>query len=260
MTPAPGTRVVQWLNRAAAPSYRLFLLHHAGGSAATFRPWQRSFPPDWDVCTVGVPGRGRLHDVAPVADCAELVEFLLPATQGWLDVPYGLFGHSMGGLLAYELTRALHGRGDPLPSWLGISACRPPRVQLRNRAERGQPLPDEQLRGWLAEYGDTPAGLLTDEGIWRLFRPMFRADFDLVGSWAPDPDAPPLPVPITAFGGRDDPLVSSTELGSWAEHTEHFLGTHLYPGEHFYLSAHRRQIARQIALCILYIQNGIRAS
>lgn len=250
-------RSLRWLQRVEEPAYRLFLLHHAGGSPALFRPWQRDFPADWDVCAIGLPGRGRLHDRPPVDNCPELVRFLLSVTDGLLDRPYGLFGHSMGGLLGYELTRALQAGGGPLPSWLGISACAPPRIHHRERASREPAMSDAQLRDWLARFGDAPPELLGDERLWRTFSPMLRADLDLVQSWTPDLALAPLPVPVTVFGGQQDPMIEPADLARWAEHTRHFSGTQLYPGDHFYLSVHRRRIARQIALCILYVGNGI---
>jgi surfactin synthase thioesterase subunit len=255
----PNDAVVQRLHAAREPEFRLFLFHHAGGSAATFRPWQHCFPARWDVCTVGLPGRGRLHDVAPLADCAALVDFLLPAIQPWCaGLPFGFFGHSMGGLVAYELTRALLAAGGPVPSWLGVSGCGPPRLQQVHRTDAG-PMTDAQLRQWLTDYSDTPAELLASDELWQLFGPMFRADFALVDSWQPVPDLPPLPVPIAAFGGSRDPLVAAEALPLWAEQTEFFQGPHIYPGGHFYLSSRPQQIARQIMLCILFMVKGIPA-
>jgi len=262
MTRAELTRgaVVQQLSAVRDPEYRLFLFHHAGGSAATFRPWQQCFPAGWDVCAVGLPGRGRLHDRPPLADCPALIDFLLPAVQPWCaEVPCGFFGHSMGGLVAYELTRALLATGAPGPSWLGVSGCLPPRLQRPASRPTGQPLTDEQLRQWLGEHSDTPAELLASDELWQLFAPAFRADFALVDSWQPALDAAPLPVPLAAFGGLRDQLVTIAQLRLWAEQTELFQGPYGYPGGHFYLTARPQQIARQIMLCIL-LSKGIPAS
>jgi surfactin synthase thioesterase subunit len=88
--------------------------------------------------------------------------------------------------------------------------------------------------------------LLENDELWRIFRPMFRSDFALVDTWCPDPQAPPLTVPLSVFGGADDTIVGPAALESWAGHAQHFLGLHLYRGDHFYLRTHQHVIARQI--------------
>lgn len=255
----PAARgAVQRLHAGRVPRYRLFLFHHAGGSPATWRSWQHLFPADWEVCTVGLPGRGRLHDRPPLADCQDAVRFLLPELLDRIDLPYGFFGHSMGGLLAYELTRSLTDRGLAAPSWLGISACTPPPLQVCDREPRREPLSESQLRQWLTDYGDAPEQLLADPATWKLFRPMFRADFALVDSWWPDVEASPLPVPMTVFGGTEDPVVDPAQLARWGRYTQRFLGVQHYPGGHRYLEAHRREVARKVVLSVLFAHNGVK--
>jgi surfactin synthase thioesterase subunit len=257
VTPARISGVRQ-LHAASRPRYRLFLFHHAGGSPAAFRDWARSFPTDWDVCTISAPGRGRLHHLPPLSDCGELVAFLETELQQWLDLPFGFFGHSMGALVAYELTRSLLRGNRPVPSWLGISACNPPSPRFWQGAQRRDLLSGDRLRRWLADNGHLPPELLADDELWKLFHPTFRSDFGLVDTWRPQPAAAPIPVPVTAFGGTSDPMAQPQALQLWSEHTERFLGARLYTGGHFYLTSHRQEISRQIVLSTLSAHNGTR--
>ncbi|WP_409054886.1 thioesterase II family protein [Streptomyces sp. SYP-A7185] len=100
---------------------RLFLLHHAGGSHLLYRGCTEHFPEGWELCLLEAPGRGRSPLLLLVDDCGRLVDSLHAAIAPLLDRPFGFFGHSMGALIAYQLTRRLHERG-PLPTWLGVSA------------------------------------------------------------------------------------------------------------------------------------------
>lgn len=250
-----GQGAVRQLHAARQPRYRLFLFHHAGGSPAVFRDWARSFPLDWDVCTVSAPGRGRLHHLPPLADCDALVAFLETELEQWLDVPFGFFGHSMGALVAYQLSLRLLGGERPAPSWLGVSACNPPSPAFWQGAERRDLLTDERLRRWLADHGHTPPELLADDELWQLFYPMFRSDFRLVDTWQPEPAAP-LPIPLTAFGGSSDSMASPEALQLWREHTERFLGAYVYTGGHFYLTSHRQEVCRRIVLSSLSAHTG----
>jgi surfactin synthase thioesterase subunit len=44
-------------------------------------------------------------------DCDRLVDYFHTAIAPLLDRPFGFFGHSMGSLITYQLTRRLHHEG-----------------------------------------------------------------------------------------------------------------------------------------------------
>ncbi|MDI3408212.1 thioesterase II family protein [Streptomyces cavernicola] len=223
---------------------RLFLFHHAGGSQLLYRGWERAFPADWELCLVDAPGRGRLLGRPLIGTCDQLVDFFRAELEPWTDRPFAFFGHSMGALVAYELTRRLVREGRPLPSWIGLSACGAPGTARSSRDRHAWT--DGQLRDWLGSVGGTPAKVLDDERLWRLFGPIFRNDFALVDTWRPDPGTTPLPVPLSAFGGTEDELVGRARLAAWAAHSQEFRGLHMMSGGHFYLRHHGRSIARHI--------------
>jgi surfactin synthase thioesterase subunit len=45
-----------------------------------------------------------------------------------------------------------------------------------------------------------------------------------------------LPCPIHVFGGRDDPLVSESDLSEWRSRTSGHFAEHVLDGDHFYLT------------------------
>ena len=84
---------------------RLFCLPFAGGGAAAYRDWQIELP-DWlEVCPILLPGREMRLAQAPVRRMAVLVGAVADAIARWADLPFALFGHSLGALTAFELTR-----------------------------------------------------------------------------------------------------------------------------------------------------------
>ncbi|MGW1838136.1 thioesterase II family protein [Streptomyces sp. BBFR2] len=223
---------------------RLFLLHHAGGSGAHYDKWRPLLPADWEIHTPDLPGRGSLGAHPPVTTCAEAVAFL---RQGPLsrpgDAPYAVFGHSLGGIVAYELTRTLQELGEPLPVWLGVSACGAP--PLGDPVDRSS-WTDEDLRGWLASAGGTAAEVLRHPLAWQLFGRSVRSDLRIVDDWRPDPDAPPLRVPLAAFGAEGDTIAPPDRLRGWDRRSRHPLGVHLHPGGHFYLHDRPQNVVRQL--------------
>jgi surfactin synthase thioesterase subunit/acyl carrier protein len=227
------------------PAVRLFLFHHAGGSHLLYRGWAEHFPQDWELCVLEAPGRGQLQSLPLIDDCDRLVDYFRTAITPLLDRPFGFFGHSMGSLIAYQLARRLHHEGDPLPSWLGVSAYAVPPGEA---GAEGRPhlMSDAELRGWLRSVGGSTPELLDDDAVWRKFAPVFRNDFKLLNNWA-DPRAPePLPVALSVFGGRRDKLIDEDRLLSWRALTTHFRGLERYEGDHFYLMNHRRPLAAAI--------------
>lgn len=227
------------------PAARLFLFHHAGGSHLLYRGWAELFPQDWELCLLEAPGRGQLQSLPLIDDCDRLVDYFHTAIAPLLDRPFGFFGHSMGSLIAYQLTRRLHHEGDPLPTWLGVSAYGAPRVEA-GTDDRPHLMSDDELRGWLRSVGGSTPQLLDNDAVWPTFAPVFRSDFKLLATWAPPHDPEPLPVPLSVFGGRRDKLIGDDRLLSWQALTTHFRGLERYDGDHFYVMDHRQPLAAAI--------------
>ena len=65
--------------------------------------------------------------------------------------------------------------------------------------------------------------------------PALQADAALYRNYVYAEDAP-LPCPIRAYGGADDPNVCPEHLEAWAEQTTNSFAVRVFPGGHFYLN------------------------
>lgn len=230
------------------PVLRLFVLHHAGGSHVLYRHWPARLPDTWDVRLLDAPGHGLLLDLPRISDAGRLADFLLRGIEPELTCPYALFGHSMGALVAYEVTRRAVDRGLPPPVWVGISARSAPRpTGATGPGPRYHELPDAELRSRLRLLGGTPDEIFDDPALWDLFAPVVRADLRLVENWHPAPGAGPLPGALSAYAGREDHSAAPPRMAGWAEHTERFLGLRVFDGGHFYFQDDPGPLLRQIA-------------
>lgn len=227
------------------PAARLFLLHHAGGSHLLYRGWAEHFPKDWELCLLEAPGRGTLQALPLIDDCGRLVDYFHTAIAPLLDRPFGFFGHSMGALIAYQLTHRLLRQGEPLPTLLGVSAYGAPRGDA-DTASSPHLMADDALRAWLRSGGGSPPHLLDNDDVWRKFAPVFRSDFKLVDTWTPPRSPEPLPVPLSVFAGVHDKLIGEDRLVAWRGLTTDFRGLEWYDGDHFYLMDHQQRIAAAI--------------
>lgn len=237
---------------AASTGVRLYVFPHAGGSAVMYQHWPARFPPDWRVTALDAPGHGTLMRQPPLSDGAALVAHHLDRLAPELEHgegPFAFFGHSMGALVAYELTRRLVAEGRRAPVWLGLSACGAPRtdgvVPVRAPARE---LSDDELRLRIPRLGGTPPKVLDHPELWRHFAPVIRADLRLVESWRPAPAEAPLPVPVSVFGGARDRAVGLNGLVRWTERCGELLAMHVFPGGHFYFHDDLAAVADAVVL------------
>lgn len=95
---------------------RLFCLpYSSGASAMVCARWRRALPEWLQVCRLELPGRGMRMGEPLQRDIKALAAQLAEDISRDLNGPYALFGHSLGGLLAFEPAHALGARGVPAP-------------------------------------------------------------------------------------------------------------------------------------------------
>ena len=230
-----------WIRRARAarPAHvTLFCLPFAGGGAGVFRDWPAGLPPGIEVCPVHLPGREARFGEPAIGDLDALVDPLLEGLLPHVDGPFALFGHSMGGLIAFELADRLRRRGMT-PAWFFASGTRaphlPPRPDIRHE------LPDDQFLAAVRQLNGTPPQLLENPEIMSLMLPTLRSDFQLVETYRYRP-RPPLECPIVAFGGRDDADVLREDLEAWRQQAAGHFEMHVLPGDHFFITPSRDEV------------------
>ena len=224
---------------------RLFFFPYAGGGPAVFGKWITKLPSSVEAWVAHYPGRGSRHAEPPINRLLPLVEKLSGAIKSLLDRPFVFFGHSLGGLVAFELTQLLRQNDLPQPLILFVAACSAP--HLPDLHSPIHTLPDMEFLEALQRLNGIPSEFLQLPDEMRLFLPTLRADFEAIESYRYTPRKFPLNSPITAFGGLDDPLVSREQLESWALHTNSRFKTQYFPGDHFFMNSARESIIASIA-------------
>ena len=225
-------------------SVRLFCFPHAGGGASVYRELAKILPAAIDVCAVQLPGReGRLLE-SPVAQITRLVPMLADGLAQHLVPPFAFFGHSMGALIAFELTHELLRRGKPIPMHLFASACSAPQIPDQDETHK---LDDDQLIEQLRALGGTSEEVLAHRELMSMFIPVMRADAAISECYVHQAQAP-LPVPITAFCGLADEKASRTHMEAWQQHTTQTFAMAMVPGGHmFLLGAELDSVATTVA-------------
>ncbi|MFD8483831.1 thioesterase II family protein [Kitasatospora sp. NPDC059673] len=209
----------------------LFCFHHAGGSASVFNALRTALRPAVDVLPVQLPGReNRLREPGP-GSMAELVAVLDRQLDPHLDAPHFFYGHSMGALVAHDLTVRRQARGARIPERLVAGAARAPQLPPAFAAAYADP--DEELIRKIVDCGGMSPELLAYPDWYRPALDLTRADLRLCASRSTAPP-PPLECPVDVFHGAADPLVSEPDARAWVGSGAAGGALHRFAGGHFF--------------------------
>jgi surfactin synthase thioesterase subunit len=221
-----------WLvNCRSGTGLRLIGFPYAGGGPSLFRSWSPDLVPDIELCAAHLPGREARMKDAPIGDLRLLVAELVDAIGPSCDRPLALFGHSIGGLVAFACARELRRRFGITPVHLFVSGC--PAPQLRDH-DRWCDLPDSEFLERMRRFNGTPREILEHAEMMELMLPALRADFSLRETYVYDDDLP-LGCPISAFGGMADQAVTPQQLEPWKAHSSDGFQLWLFQGDHFFI-------------------------
>ncbi len=165
-------------------------------------------------------------------------------------MPFVLFGHSVGALLAFEGARGprpLHvaGRRAAL-----VSGHTPPQIQ--SRTKRLHLLPDAELLEEIRRLDGIPLEIMNHREMLDLLLPALRADLTLDETYVYTAEVP-LDCPILALGGRDDPEVLFADLAQWNLHTRSRFSLKTFPGGHFFLQSSPELFASELSAYLLTV-------
>lgn len=231
---------------------RLFCLPYAGGGAGIFHAWPKKLASTIDVCPIFLPGRERRLSEPAYTQAQPLAQAIVEAITPWLDLPYVVFGHSMGALLSFEVARELRRRPTPQPAWLFVAGHRAPHLPLPSSPVHQ--LPDAEFTAALRRLNGTPEELLQHAEIMELMHPTLRADFALCETYVHLPEAP-LTCPISALGGLQDREVSREQLAAWRVHTQAVFSLRMCPGDHFFVNSAQDLVLQALTRDLAQIVN-----
>ena len=211
---------------------KLFCFPYAGGTASIYRNWADLLPPTVQVIPVELPGRGARLREPPFVSATALIDVLGEAIRPWLDTPFSFFGHSMGAVIAFELSRWLRRKYNLEPRTLFASGRRAP--QTPDNEPATYDLPHDEFIEELSKLDGTPREVLEHAELMEIMVPLLRADFQLVQTYEYVAEAP-LQCPIIAYSGLQDRYVTRDLLLPWKEQTISEFRLHMLPGDHFFL-------------------------
>ncbi len=201
--------------------------------------------------TVELAGRGRrIYD--PLYNSIEeavddVYKIVRPELSGG---PYCFLGHSMGGIIAYELAQKIREMKHPPPVHLFVSGRGAPHVPDADDETPIHDLPEEDFKKEIIELGGTPKEFFQHPELLDVLLPMLRSDFKIAENYRAKPGIKPLDIDITIFIGSEED-VTAEQMHGWKEHTAGVCTLHYFKGDHFFINEETEGVVDMINRTLL---------
>ena len=217
---------------------RLYCLPYAGASASVYTSFEHQLTGQGIQCkAIEYPGHGSRMPEPLCRNISDLAVDIIHNVTASED-EFCLYGHSLGGHVAYEVARNLQQKNNTSLKHLFLSGNASPSVPIKFSGLHKLPL--EHLFEKLSELGGILNPETWDEDDQQLFLPILQADFEIVSSITYKRGLP-LNVPITAFIGTED-IYSLSEVQQWQYETKFSLAAYQFKGNHFFPFDHIKEI------------------
>ncbi|MGB3233493.1 MAG: alpha/beta fold hydrolase [Mycobacterium sp.] len=223
---------------------KLFIFPHAGGSAQYYVPFAKTFTTDIKRVAVQYPGQRGKQDFASFTSLPaladEVCKMVSPDKEGGVDgPPIAFFGHSMGGLLAFEVARRFEAAGRPIAA-LFVSACAAPgRVGYDDIPED-----DEGLLAAVSTLTGASPEFMQNPEFAASILPTLRGLKAIANYNCPAEVT--LSCPIHVFYGDDDEIATAEKVTPWTERTTAAFTMREFKGHHFYLNDHLGELVPEV--------------
>lgn len=233
----------------------LFCLPYAGGSSAIFSSWSRELNPHIHCVPIELSGRGRRFGDLFYADMKEMVNDVFNIITKDCELkPYAIFGHSMGGIVAYELAKKIEQNGLKMPEKVFVSAAHPP---IHNKSKKWSKLPDEEFMERLNSLGGIESGLLHNKEFLDLYIPILKADFSILENYQFNHKDRSINSDLVIFSATNDQYISREKLNDWATFTSKEAIFHEFEGNHFFINEYSTDVIHLINQQLQYVDQNM---
>jgi len=218
--------------------FQIFIFHFAGGSRYSFNFLRPYIGPEFDVIMIELPGRGaRMNEKLLYTRAAAADDVYRQVLKHRNGQPYVLFGHSMGAVMAYLITREFEMCND-FPIALIVSGNPGPNIQLLPKRYM---LPREEFVEELNKLGGFTKELLLSVDLMNLFLPIIRADFEIAEKDEFSALEGEIMSPVYAIMGSGESFAD--RIDNWKLYTKGSYEARVFRGDHFFIYSYPEEIA-----------------
>lgn len=221
--------------------YNLFCLPYAGGGTSIFYQWQSMLTnAGIRVCPILLPGREHRMNEVLIDNAYELSNQIYKGIQEELNRPFLIFGHSMGGIIAYELSRLIYEKEKKVPEILFLSGTELQEHPNKNPRYKSD---DKEFIEHLIESGGTDPAIAKGEIFKQFFLPTVRNDYKLVETYAFQGEK--LNTKVCIYFSKQDNMVHYKDTLSLKKVSDDFEFVE-FRGDHFFVNTEHIGICRNI--------------
>ena len=240
--------VVQIIRRAEnqAAAKQLIMFPFGGGSGYSYMELINEIDRDVEVIVINPPGH-FFDEGKPLESIPAMVYLYSTNLRPLLKGEPLFFGHSIGGIVAYEVVKEL--RKSSQISRMVISSVNPPHCILDD-VDMHSSMDTETLVEKSAKMGGMPQVFKEEPEILESFINGLRGDLKALESFVPPKpgDVEKIDVEVVILYSDHDYIVHSSKLKEW----EYYLQCKEYisfRGDHFYLfePSNRKEVGRIIS-------------
>jgi surfactin synthase thioesterase subunit len=213
--------------------FRVICFHLAGGAESIYTTPPNSDLMKWvkanksiEFIALDYPGRDKIKDAPFISNTQEMAEWCLSVVYDKLDLPYIVWGHSVGTWVGFEFLMLARQVGCRMPEAALLNGFVGPHLPVAQRPwRRSKLLPSEGIREelmkWDAGHFGGAGKVVFDEPNWTdTWQPMMRSDFQLYDEYEfKHAGAPRFEFPIHAWH-CEGATTEKPEMGQlWKEWT-----------------------------------------
>ncbi len=211
----------------------IFCLPFAGGNKYSYREFKNRAPLFLNFISLEYPGRGGRIKEPLLSNTGALANDLYKEIENKVDDnDYIIYGHSLGGLMTYLLTRKLIENGHRPPLHLFVTGTTGPSSLSRIEKKRHL-LPKAEFIQELKDLKGMPDEILQSDELLEYCEPILRSDFMASEKYVHE-ECAPLDIPITVITGNEEDMENS-DIALWQKETTLPVDFKKFPGNHFFI-------------------------
>jgi surfactin synthase thioesterase subunit len=226
----------------------LFCFPFAGGNRYSYREYEQHAPPHLKIIPMEYPGRGARVKEPFILDMDVLVDKLYHEMRSSIgDDDYALYGHSMGGLVAFFLSKKLIANHYKPPLHIFVTGTSGPGSFAGH--SKKYLLEKKAFIEEIKKLEGCPEEILQHDELLDYFEPILRADFQVSETFSYTQEQP-IEVPMTVITGTEEDM-DIEDISLWQQETTHPVEFRKLPGKHFFIFKYPQEIMEVISKKIL---------
>lgn len=222
---------------------QIFCFTYAGGNAAFFDGIDKDLPEN-ELVKLEYSGHGTRHREPLYHDFNELADDMYGhLAAAYNGSEYALFGYSMGTISLVETLKRIEKRREiPLPDHVFLAAHEP--MTKAEFSGYSREAVDEWVKERTIRFGTVPEKLINNKSFWRMYLPLYRADYSIIGKYRFEDLELESSIPATIFYSDSD--TRTEDMKMWKKYFVGDCEFHQYEGTHFFIQNHHAEMATVI--------------